>query len=305
MNFVTLPRIIKSGLQSFVRNGWLSVAASGIVSLTLVLISIFVILLMLGSVVVSNIKDRIDIAVFFNDTAKVDDIQTLKTQIEQQPNTKSVRYISKKEAFEIYKGRSETNRKLVESIPEEENPLPASLEIKANDTSKLSDFDSVLGSDFAKGLIQSRSDKDADNKLIYDRLQKIFDFIKKLGIFISLVVLTFSVLVVFNTIRITIFSRRREIEIMKLVGASNWYVRGPFIVEGVFYGLIGLVVAMLVVYLIVSLVGPSLTNFFENTVNVQTYFKQHFLTLLVVQLVTGIGVGVLSSMIAIRRHLRN
>ena len=156
MNFVTLPRIIKSGLQSFVRNGWLSVAASGIVSLTLVLISIFVILLMLGSVVVTNIKERIDIAVFFNDSAKVDDIQTLKAQIEQQPNTKSVRYISKKEAFEIYKGRSEKNRMLVESIPEEENPLPASVEIKANDTSKLSEFDSVLGSDFAKGLIQSK-----------------------------------------------------------------------------------------------------------------------------------------------------
>lgn len=301
----SLPRVFKAGLQSFYRNGWLSVAASGIVTLTLVLITIFVLLLMLGNTVVKNIQQKIDIEVFFNDQAKVEDIQTIKTQIEQQPNAAAVKYISKKDALEIYKGRSEENRKLVENIPEEENPLPPSLQIKAKDSSEqgLQAFNPVLDSDFAKPLIQSRSD--LKNRPIIERLQRIVSFIRSLGLFISLVVLIFSILVVFNTIRITIFSRRREIEIMKLVGASNWYIRGPFITEGIFYGLIATVVAMAAVYLIVGLFGPKISGFLGDVnVNVQQYFNQNFIKLLAIQLVVGIGVGVLSSMIAIRRHLR-
>lgn len=303
MNFSGLPRVIKAGFTSFYRNGWLSVAASGIVSFALVLISIFVLLLLLGSSVVTSIQQKIDVEVFFNDTAKTEDIQTIKEQLDKQENTLSVRYISKKEALEIYKGQSERNRKLVEQISEEENPLPASLQVKAKDPNNLDAFNPVLESDFAKPLIQSRSDK--ENRDIIQRLQRIISFIRSVGIFISLVVLIFSILVVFNTIRITIFSRRKEIEIMRLVGASNWYIRGPFVMEGIFYGVIATAVAMLVVYLIVLAFGPALSSYLRDiNEDVPAYFRSNAGLILLVQLATGVGVGVISSMIAIRRHLK-
>src|SRR6266498_1633325 len=106
MAFITLPRVVKAGIVSFYRNGWLSVAATGIVTFTLVLISIFVLLLLLGRSVISEIQQKIDVEVFFNDNAKVADIQTIKEQLEKQENTQSVKYISKQDALEIYKGQS-------------------------------------------------------------------------------------------------------------------------------------------------------------------------------------------------------
>ena len=305
MNLASFVRVFKSGLVSFWRNGWLSVAATGIVTFTLVLISIFLLILIVGNSLVKSIAEKIDIEVFFNDTAKVSDILTLKEQLEKQENTKSVTYIDKKRALEIYKGESERTKKLVEQISEEENPLPASLQIKADDTSRLDAFNPVLESDFAKPLIHSRSDK--ENRTVIQNLQKIVSFIRSFGIFISLVILTFSILVVFNTIRITIFSRRKEIEIMRLVGASNWYIRGPFIMEGVIYGLIATLVALLLVELVVLSFGPALSEYLAQDINenVPSHFHSNLPLFIAVMLVTGIGVGVLSSMIAIRRHLRH
>ncbi|MSU76267.1 ABC transporter permease [Patescibacteria group bacterium] len=299
----SFTRIIKSGFVSFYRNGWLSVAATGIVTFALVLVSTFVLLLLLGSSVIKNIQQKIDVEVFFKDDAKVADIITIKDQLAQNSNAASVRYISKKEALEIYKGQNDRNQKLLNQISEEANPLPASVQVKAKNPDKLDAFNQTLESDFAKPMIESRSDK--ENRDIIQRLQRIVSFIRSLGIFISLVVLTFAILVVFNTIRITIFSRREEIEIMRLVGASNWYIRGPFVVEGVFYGVIATAIAMLIVYLVVLAFGPALSGYLRDiNEDVPSYFRANLGIILVVQLITGIGVGVISSMIAIRRHLK-
>lgn len=300
----TLPRIVSSGFRSFVRNGWLSVAATGIVTFALVLVSIFAMLLLLGNDVVKTIQGKIDVEVYFKDDAKTQDILTLKQQLEAQPNTQSVVYISKQQALEIFKGRSEKSKQLAdEAITEENNPLPPSLQIKAKDTNNLDAFNPVLESDFAQPLIAERSDK--ENRAIIQNLQRIVGFIRSIGLFISLVVLTFSVLVVFNTIRITIFSRREEIEIMRLVGASNWYIRGPFVMEGILYGLIATVIALGAVYLVVLAFGPALSSYLkEINEDVGKYFIDNLPVIIAIQLVTGIGVGIISSMIAIRRHLR-
>ncbi|MDP9211684.1 MAG: ABC transporter permease [bacterium] len=301
--FVTGPRLIKSAFTSFYRNGWLSVAATGIVTFSLVLVSIFALLMLLGTNVIAAIQEKIDVEVFFNEDAKVADILTLKEQVEKHPNAAAVTYVSKTQALDIYKGQSERNQRLVEQISEEENPLPASIQIKAKNPDNLDAFNSVLESDFAEPLVASRSDK--ENREIIQRLQRIVSFIRNVGLFISLVVLTFAILVVFNTIRIAIFSRREEIEIMRLVGASNAYIRGPFVLEGALYGLIGTGIALLVVYLIVLAFGPALSSYLSDiNEDVPAYFRANLPLIMLVQLVTGIGVGVLSSYIAIRRHLR-
>ncbi len=300
---VTGPRLFKSAFTSFYRNGWLSVAATGIVTFSLVLVSIFALLLLLGTNVITAIQEKIDVEVFFNDDAKVADILTLKEQVEKHPNAGRVTYVSKAQALEIYKGQSERNQRLVEQISEEDNPLPASIQIKAQDPDDLDAFNPVLESDFAEPLIASRSDK--ENREIIQRLQRIVSFIRSVGLFISLVVLTFAVLVVFNTIRIAIFSRREEIEIMRLVGASNAYIRGPFVLEGALYGLVGTLIALLVVYLIVLAFGPALSSYLRDiNEDVPAYFRANLPLIVAIQLATGIGVGVFSSYIAIRRHLR-
>ena len=300
----TLPRVAKAGFTSFIRNGWLSVAATGIVTFALVLVSIFAMLMLLGNDVVKTIQNKIDVEVYFKDEAKTQDILTLKQQLETNPNTASVTYISKEQALEIFKGRSEKSKNLAdEAITEENNPLPPSLQIKAKDTNNLESFNPTLESDFAGPMIAERSDK--ENRAIIQNLQRIVGFIRSIGLFISLVVLVFAVLVVFNTIRITIFSRREEIEIMRLVGASNWYIRGPFVMEGIAYGVIATLVALGVVYLVVLAFGPAVTSYLRDiNEDIGSYFLDNLLAIVSIQLLTGIGVGIISSMIAIRRHLR-
>lgn len=303
MNFSAIERVVKAGFVSFYRNGWLSVAATGIVTFTLMLISVFLLMLLLGQDIITTIQKKIDVEVFFNDNAKVADIQTIQQQLEQQPNTESVRYITKKEALEIYKGRV-PGKDYVKEITEEENPLPPSLRIKAKDPNQLDAFNPVLESDFAKPLINTRTDK--NNQPLIDKLRNIVSFVRSVGLFISLVVLVFSILVVFNTIRITIFSRRQEIEIMKLVGASNWYIRGPFIIEGIFYGIIATLVALGAMELMITLFGDSITAKLGSDVpiNVKEYYRDRLPLFLMANLLIGILVGVLSSYIAIRRHLK-
>ncbi|HEY8109015.1 MAG TPA: permease-like cell division protein FtsX [Patescibacteria group bacterium] len=301
---VTGPRIVRAALRSFYRNGWLSVAATAIVTFSLVLVSIFALLLLLGTNVIAAIQNKIDVEIFFKDDAKVADILTVKEQLERNPNAATVKYISKAEALGIYKGQSDRNKRLVEQISEEENPLPASIQVKAKNSDKLDAFSATLESDFAKPLVATRSDK--ENREIIQRLQRIVGFIRSMGLFVSLTVLTFAVLVVFNTIRIAIFSRREEIEIMRLVGASNAYIRGPFVLEGAFYGIIGTAIALLLVYLLVLAFGPAISSYLrELNEDVPAYFRANLPLILLIQLGTGIGVGVLSSYIAIRRHLRS
>src|SRR6266498_937583 len=116
MNLTSLPRVIKSGFVSFYRNGWLSVAATGIVTFSLVLVSTFVLLLLLGQSVIKNIQQKIDVEVFFKDDAKVTDILTIKDQLEHNSNTQSVKYISKADALQIYKGQNDRNKKLLDQI---------------------------------------------------------------------------------------------------------------------------------------------------------------------------------------------
>src|SRR5438477_359432 len=117
----TLPRVAKAGFTSFVRNGWLSVAATGIVTFALVLVSIFAMLLLLGNDVVKTIQNKIDVEVYFKDEAKTQDILTLKQQLETNPNAASVTYISKEQALEIFKGRSEKSKQLADEAITEEN----------------------------------------------------------------------------------------------------------------------------------------------------------------------------------------
>lgn len=300
---IALKRIIKSGLLNFWRNGWLSTATVLIMTITLIVwTSIFLLNVVLTSVL-SMLEQKVDVSVYFNLDAKESDILALKSKLENRGDVSSVNYISAGQALEIFKKRHADDEILLKSVDElgNINPLEASLNILAKDASKYSAIDSFLNQNQFSNIISKVNY--TENKIIIERFQNIINVLRQSGFAISLILGLIAFLVAFNTVRLAIYSSREEITIMKLVGASNRFVRGPFIVEGVFHGIIASMFAFFVIVSGVIILGPKLYNFIPN-VNLVNYLGDNFWYLLILQTLGGITLGVFSGWFAVRKYLK-
>ncbi len=301
---ITMWRIIKAGFTNFVRNGVLSFASTTIMVLTLLSLSTFLIVNIALTTGIQAIQEKIDVSAYLNDTAKEEDILDLQKVIADSSDVKSVKYVSKDEALIRYKEQNKNNQKLLESLEGIDNPLPASLEVKVYDPAKLEQVTKVFEEDNYKGLIRKVSYK--ENKIVIDKLFSATEFIKKVGIGATTAFALITLIIVFNTIRIAIFSQKDDIEIMRLVGATNWFIRGPFILEGALYGIIATIITMISLAAILYYTGPSLTNYFGGVgSDVNSYLYNNVVVILLVQLGIGIIIGVTSSWLALRKYLKS
>lgn len=300
--FITLKRIIKSGLLNFWRNGWLSTATVLIMAVTLLVwTSIFLLNVVLTSVL-NIIEKKVDISVYFNLDAKEPDILALKSKLENREDVSSIEYISAQKALEIFKKRHASDEILLKSVNElGDNPLEASLNILAKNSSKYSEIDSFLSQGQFNNIISKVNF--TENKTVIERLQNIIKISRQSGFTISLVLGLIAFLIAFNTVRLAIYSSREEITIMKLVGASNWFVRGPFIVEGILHGLIASAFSFMVIIPGIIVLGPKLFNFLPE-INLVNYLGDNFWPLLIFQTLGGITLGIFSSWFAVRKYLK-
>lgn len=300
--FLTLNRIIKSGLVNFWRNGWLSTATVLIITITLLTwTSIFLLNVVLTSVL-GIIEQKVDISVYFNLDAKESDILAVKSKLENLEEVKNVEYVSAAEALEIFKKRHSDDEILLKSIQElESNPLEASLNVLAKDASKYETVASFLNQN-QFGNILSKINY-AENKIVIDRLGNIIKVLRQSGAAAGLILAIIAFLVAFNTVRLAIYSSREEITVMKLVGASNWFVRGPFLVEGVLHGLVSSMFAFMLITPGVAVIGPKLFSFLPE-INLVNYLGDNFWQLLLFQTIGGVALGVFSSWFAIRKYLK-
>lgn len=300
---VSLFRVIKSALLGFYRNGWLSVAGILVMVLTLFTISTFIILNLVLTAGAEAIQEKIDISVYFNDSAKPEQILELQNYLASMPEVKNVKYISKEEALAIYKEKYKDNKQILEEIFDKDNPLPASLGIKIADPEKLDQIKNVLSEDKYKPIIHDTSYKDK-NREVVQRLLKATNVVKRIGWGLGAVFIAISLIIIFNTIRITIFSRKEEIQIMQLVGATNWYIRGPFIIEGALYGIIATIISIVVLYVMLYFLAPAISRYFTEVGNVFTFLNENLGTMIFIQIGAGVLIGITSSFFAIRKHLR-
>ena len=298
----TLNRIIKSGITNFYRNGWLSTATVLIMTITLLsLTSIFLLNVVLTSVL-GILEEKVDISVYFDLNAKEQDILTLKSKLETLEEVKNVEYVSASEALEIFKKRHSDDEILLKSVQElNDNPLEASFNVLAKDASNYETVASFRNQNQFESIISKINY--AENKFVIERLGNIISVLRQSGLATSLVLALIAFLVAFNTVRLAIYSSREEITIMKLVGASNWFVRGPFIVEGVLHGLVSSAFAFMIIVPGVAALGPKLFNFLPD-INLVNYLGDNFWQLLFFQTLGGIVLGVFSSWFAIRKYLK-
>lgn len=304
--FLTLNRIIKFGLVNFWRNGWLSTATVLIMSLTLsVWTSLFLLNVVLTSVL-NTLSEKVDISVYFNLNTKESDIFALKEKLTNLEEVASVEYVSIEDALTIFKKRHSDDEILLKSVQElGDNPLEASLNVLAKDASKYESVSAFLNQNQSnsggKNIVSKVNY--AENKTVIERFNNIIGVLRKSGAAASLVLALITFLVAFNTVRLAIYSSREEITIMKLVGASNWFVRGPFIVEGVLHGLVASAFSFMIIIPGVAALGPKLFNFLPD-INLVNYLGDNFWSLLLFQTIGGITLGVFSSWFAIRKYLK-
>jgi len=297
-----IKRVFKNGLTNFRRNSWLSLGTIGIMTLTLfILVSLFA-FNVLSQNLISELEDKVDVSAYFKKGAQEKEIMELKSKLEELPSVKYVNYTSEERALEEFKRRHEGNELIQKALAEiEDNPLQASINIKAKDPSQFASIINFLENSKFTNLIDKVNYY--ENQTVIQRIQKISSTLRQGGILITLILSAIAVFVTFNTIRLTIYSQRQEIEIMRLVGASNWYIRGPFLVEGTIYGIFSAVISLAIFYPILYLISPKIENF-TSSIDLFSYFVRFFPNIFILIIGSGIFLGVISSYIAIRRYLK-
>ena len=298
----TLFRIIKYGFLGFWRNGWLSTATLSIIVLALLVFEGLIISNVLTKTALTSLQEKIDISVYFKSNTSEDDILKIKKSLESLAEVKGVEYISRDRALEIFKERHKDDPTITQSLEElKENPLLASLNIKAHNPKEyVTIADHLEKADFKVWFEKVTY---AQNAIVIERLGRIIDTAEKGGLILIIFLALIAVLITFNTIRLAIYSSREEIGIMRLVGASNSFIRGPYVVEGIIYGLVAGILSVIIALPIIYFVSPYVKIFIPE-MNLWLYFTSNLIGILGYQLLFGVGLGVISSVIAIRKYLR-
>jgi len=298
---VTLARIIKYAWLGFLRNGWLSVSTIGIMILALIVFEGLILFNVVAGGALESVQEKVDISVYFKSNVSEDSILSIKLSLEGLNEVRLVEYVSQEEALEEFKSRHADDQTIVQTLDElDENPLLASINVKAKELGEYETIASYLEAPNLSELIEKVSY--AQNKVVIDRLDKLVNTTERGVVGLTIFLALLAALVTFNTIRLAIFSNREQIEIMRLVGASNSFIRGPYVAEGIFYGLVAAVVSFVILIPIISFVSPHIADFILE-VNLNDYFTAHWGKLLLYQALFGVALGIVSSTIAIRRYL--
>lgn len=305
--WLSMKRVTRYGIAGFVRNGFISLAAILIMTITLFVVAGLMMSAAALNATLAQLTGKVDVTVYFTPNASLDQITTVQNSLKTLPEVASVKYVSRDDALTEFKERHKNDQLTLQALEElGENPLGASLEIRAKETSQYESISKYL-QDQASTQTGSSAFIDKvnffQNKAAIDRLTNIIETSQKLGIAITIILAISSVTIAFNTIRLAIYTARDEIGVMNLVGAGHWYVRGPFMVAGILYGIVSAVIVLAVLYPATLWLGPGSEKFL-GSFNVFTYYTSQFAVLLLTLMGAGIAIGALSSYLAVRRYLR-
>ena len=305
---ITFWRVVHTGIVNFIRNASLAIAAMAVMVITLTIVLFSLITNATFANTIQQITDKIDVSVFLQDSVTEAQGKQLATQLEKLPNVKSVQYLNKQQALSSYIKQNANNQDLVAAATEAGNPIPATIRVKPKDLNKIQDIKNFLSKkDVAAMQTQGSPSYSGDRKKAIDNITHATNILREIGVVAIAIFALVSALIIFNTIQMAIFNRRDELTIMRLLGASTWYIRGPFVVESAVYGMLSAIISVLIVNSTFvasssTLQASSLGLLDINYAN--QYFGQHFWALLGLQLVVGIVIGSASAIIATRRYLK-
>ena len=297
-----LLRIIKFAFQNFYRNFWLALVTITMLVVTLFSITTLITLNVVTDQVVKSIEDKIDISIYFKSNIEEVDILKAKAELSNLNEVEGVTLVSKEEALIIFKEEHENDPTILSSVEElNENPLPNFLIVKARNPDSYPKILEVLNKEEYNKIIERR-DFD-DHEVIINKITSTKDKVKKLGFIIIGIFSFIAALIVFNTVRIAIYTHRDEIKIMKLVGATNWFIRSPFLLEEVFYALISSLILVSLFYPLLDFIQPHFNYFLEYDFDLISYFKNNFFFIFGLEFLAIVAINIVSSFIAMKKYL--
>lgn len=295
-------RIIKNGIINFKRNFGISISTILVITLALFVLTGLLMVSVITNSLIEDLKNKIDISVYFKSDTKEEDILALEKLIALMPEVKDVEYLSKEQALEQFKEKHKDNPILLQSLEElEDNPLQAILNIKAKDPSLYNKIASFLTNDRYKDIIDNVNY--FQNEMVISKLSLIVKTIQRWGVGILLILSIIVILITYNTIRLAVYSSREEIKIMRLVGASNSFIWGPFFVEGILHSFFSAVLTMIIFYPLIKIFSPKI-NIFLGGADLFSYFQENFGYIFLIQFGIALILSVIGSIIAMRKYLK-
>jgi len=292
----TLRHLSKEGILGIWENRLMSLASIGTIVLCLIILGVSFTLASNVDYILSQIESNVGITAYIDDSVKEDEITTLKTKLEAIPNVSGVTYVSKDDAFLTF--TDDSNLENIMKQFEKDNPLPASFEITMVDLEE------------QERVIESLEQYD-ELEISYFQaeapmLVQLNDSIRYISMIIIISLILVGIILMSNTIKLTVYIRRREINIMKYIGATDWFIRAPFIIEGISIGLIGGIIPIFALWGAYSWVLKVVNSRF--TVMIESIKLQSTADILSaftpMSLIIGVGIGAIGSIISIRKHLK-
>lgn len=305
--WMTIKRVFTGGAKNFVRSGAVSFATVLVMTVTLMIIGSLIFLSAILGSTLASLQDKVDVNVYFVTDAQERDIIAIEQRLKTLPEVASVTYSSREERLADFRARHEDDQLTLQALDElADNPLGASLAIKAKDPSQYEGIVNFLSDDSSispEGGPIIDSINYFQNKTVIDRLTSAINATEKAGLAIVILFAIASTIIALATIRLAIYTARDEIAVMRLVGASNAYIRGPFIVAGVMSGLVASLIALAIFYPATWYAGNALATWLGGF-NLFTYYLSNFGLVFLILVGSGVLLGALASWLAVRRYLK-
>ncbi len=307
MIITKLKRTIKSGAISFWRNGSVSLASVLILTVTLTVITMVLFSGVVLSSTLETIKNKVDIDIYFTKGASEESMSAFAIDVKKNSDILAVTYISREQAYTNFRERHKDEEATIQALTEiGDNPLPASINVKAKDPNK---YDAIVT--FLKQKETEMSGNNIIDKINYTEknqqaiasLNRIINASNKLGVLIAIFFAIVSILITFNTIRLAIYIFREEVSVMRLVGASETYIRAPFVTVGILYGVVSAIVTTIILLPITHYAG-NWTEKLGTGINLFNYYQSNLLYIMLVLVVAGSALGAISSFLAIKKYLK-
>ncbi len=303
--WLTFLRMCRYGVNNFSRNAWLTIAATAVMTITLFVIFASVVSRNILDDTIIQLRESVTMSIFVNTDTDPDDVVKIESELEQLPSVVNVTYVSPEDALDEFIIDQKNNQDVLDAVKESENSLPGTFKITVEDINKTDELKQYVES---SELVQENQQREpsfaGERREAIENIGRAAAFAQQVGLILSLVFMTMSMLIIFNTIRMAIFNRREEIQMMKLIGAERSFIRGPFLVEAVVYGFFAAIIASVIGYVLLFLAAPALVTARVNvqpTLDSVTYYAGF---LLLGMIAAGAIIGVISSLLATQRYLK-
>ncbi|WP_415874745.1 permease-like cell division protein FtsX [Clostridium sp.] len=295
MKISTIKYFFIDALNSLKRNTTLTIASVITVSLTLFMFGIFLLTMLNANQILKHVESKLEVSVFLKDDIKAEDKQNIEETLKKVNGLSDITYVNKEQALERWKEQlGEENKDLVQGL-ENKNPLPESYIVR------------VENADIVKNVVESTKELNGIEKVVanedlVNQISKLTRGVKWVGFTALMIMIPISLLLIGNTIKLAVYARKKEISIMKFVGATDWFIRWPFIIEGVVIGIIGSLVSSGFLYYSYGVVYRKLSSIII-MLNLITpkYFLMNVIWIFVL---SGILIGGLGSILSIRKFLK-